>query len=227
VRDHGYRLVLEDCDLRSWARQWGRGIAEFTPGTLVAALETEAAAVARIAGVVGGIERASTRTTALSQHCLCGERVAKALSSRTHACASCGLRGDRDAVSATLGACVVLRERGNAASAEVDVVLARALLGAPHTRERLFATLPYSVRGRQDVLSESTVHSACDGWFVAGKGPSPDAVVVARRIVGAASYPTLHEPGASWRLTTAERARRRADLSRRGVDNSTPLRDSS
>ena len=87
VREHGYRLVVEDVSIRAWARQWGRRIAAFSPGLLVTALEREATAVAALAGIIGGVERASTRTTALSQHCLCGQRVAKTLAERTHAVA--------------------------------------------------------------------------------------------------------------------------------------------
>jgi len=44
-------------------------------------------------------EQASTRETALSQHCLRGQRVEKTLSKRTHYCPRCGLAGDRDAIS--------------------------------------------------------------------------------------------------------------------------------
>jgi len=227
VRDHGCRFVVEDCDLRSWARRWGRRLAAFTPGTLLGTIEREAVAVATMAAVAGGVARASTRTTALSQHCLCGARVAKPLGERTHACTSCGLRGDRDAVSAALGACVTLAARAQPQSAELDRPLAQQLLAARDTRPRLFATLPYAVSGRQDVLSESTVHSARDGWFVAEKGPSPDLVVVARRIAGTASYPTLDERGDSRRRTTPDRARTRTSLHRTYVDHSTQLRDSS
>ncbi|MDB4960362.1 MAG: hypothetical protein JWP01_361 [Myxococcales bacterium] len=227
VRDHGCRFVVEDCDLRTWARRWGRRLAAFTPGTLVSALEREAGAVATMAGIIGGVARASTRTTALSQHCLCGARVAKLLGERTHACTVCGLRGDRDAVSATLGACVTLADRTQPRSAEVDLPLAQQLLAARDTRARLFATLPYALHGRQDVLSESTVHSARDGWFVAEKGPSPDLVVVARRIAGTASYPTLDERGDFRRHTTPDRGRTRTSLHRSFVDYSTQLRDSS
>ena len=225
VRDHGCSFVVEDCDLRAWAPRWGKRLAAFTPGLLVTALERETAAVAHAAGIHGGVERASTRTTALSQHCLCGQRAAKALSDRTHACERCGLRGDRDAVSATLAACVQLATRGEPGSAALDGVLARELLDAPATRERLYATLPYALQGRQDVRSESTVHSARDGGFVAGKGPTRDIVVVARRIVGTASYPTLDERGDSGRRTTPERVRTRTNLYR---DWAIPqLRDSS
>jgi hypothetical protein len=227
VRDHGCAFVIEDCNLQSWSRRWGRRMAAFTPGLLVTALEREAAAVARIAGRTGGVERASTRMTALSQHCLCGHRTAKSLGERTHVCGACDLRGDRDAVSATLVACVALAVPGEPASASLDLALARELLDAPATRARLFATLPYALNGRQDVRSESTVHSARDGWSVSEKGPTPDLVVVARRIVGTASYPTLDERGGFGRHTTSDRIRTRTNLFRRPVEHSTELRNKS
>ncbi len=227
VHDHGCTFVVEDCDLRSWSRRWGRRMAAFTPGLLVTALEHEAAAVAARAGRTGGVERASTRSTALSQHCLCGTRVPKPLAERTHSCAACDLRGDRDAVSATLAACVALAVPSEPATATLDLALARVLLDDAATRARLFATLPYALNGRQDVRSESTVHSARDGWSVAEKGPTPDLVVVARRIVGTASYPTLDERGGVGRHTTSERARTRTNLFRGSVDDSTELRNSS
>ena len=226
VRDHGCAFVVEDCDLAGWARHWGRRLAAFTPGLLVSALEREAAAVACLVGVDGGVERAATRTTALSQRCLCGQRVAKSLDERTHACEACGLRGDRDAVSATLAACVVVVERGRPSSASLDPVLARKVLDGRDTRARLFATLAYAFHGRQDVRSESTVQSARDGWFVAEKGPTPDLVVVARRIIGTASYPTLNERGGVSRHATSDRARMRTNLFPNRV-HSTRLRDSS
>ena len=227
VREHGCSFVVEDCDLRGWARRWGKRLAAFTPGLLVTALERETAAVARIAGLAGGVERISTRTTALSQHCLCGQRARKTLGERTHACERCGLRGDRDAVSATLAACVQVATPGEPGSAALDRALARELLDAPTTRARLFATLPYALCGRQDVRSESTVHSARDGYVVAEKGPTRDLVVVARRIVGTASYPTLDERAGTSRRTTSDRARTRTNLYRDWLEHSSQLRDSS
>ena len=46
VAEHGCQLVVEDSDLRGVGRTWGRALAAFSPGTLVAAIEREAAAVA-------------------------------------------------------------------------------------------------------------------------------------------------------------------------------------
>jgi len=226
VAEHGCELVIEDTDLRGWARTWGRALAAFSPGTLLTAIEREATAVASVAGIVGGVVRASTRTTALSQHCLCGARVAKTLGERVHDCTGCGLRGDRDAVAATLAACVRVEPR-RPSSAVVDDSLTAALLYDLRTRTVLLDSLPISVKGRQDVLSESNVHSARDGSFVAEKGPTSHRVAVR----------WLGEPLARHRLqprmsleryqTTPERRRTRTSLSGCCAEESTLLRDSS
>jgi hypothetical protein len=100
---------------------WGKRIALFSPGMLVAALKRECAATG------GRFSRAGTRATALSQHCLCGARVPKTLAQRTHQCPECGLRADRDIVSAALAACVELAETEDPRTARVDYRLAHAL----------------------------------------------------------------------------------------------------
>lgn len=120
VREHGYEFVVEDVRLRDWARVWGRSLAAFSPGLLLSAIAREASSIARLAGHVGGVARASTRTTALSQHCLCGARAKKTLADRVHVCSACGLHADRDAMSAALGACIVFGDRDVPASATLD-----------------------------------------------------------------------------------------------------------
>ena len=230
VGEHGYQLVVEDTRLRDWARVWGRSLAAFSPGLLLAAIDREATAVAALAGVVGGVVHASTRTTALSQRCLCGARVAKSLADRVHDCAACGLLADRDAMSAALGACVVLAERDLPGSATLDLDRARTLHYDVRTRLVLRDTLPASIKGRQDVPSESTAHSARDGSSVAEKGRTPDTPWwrgwVARRIAGTAPRATLDETGLSSQ-TTPERARMRTRLLGSGIAYAIPLRDSS
>jgi hypothetical protein len=211
VREHGATLVVEDASIAAWSHHWGRSLAQLSPGMLVASLAREAEAVAARAGMRGAVERASTTTTALSQRCLCGARMKKSLADRVHVCAACGLRGDRDAVAATLGACVVIGERGTPASAYVDDELARGLLYDLRTRRVLHDTLRFSAKGRQDVPSESTVLSARDGSFVADTGPTPDWFVVARRIVGMAPRSTPDEMDRR-DPTTSERARTRTNL---------------
>jgi hypothetical protein len=121
VAAHGNHLTVEDCRISTWARLWGKRIALFSPGMLVSALAAECAATG------GGLHRAGTRSTALSQHCLCGARVPKTLAQRTHRCGECGLVADRDITSAMLAACVELADPDDPRTARVDYRLAHAL----------------------------------------------------------------------------------------------------
>lgn len=89
---------------------------------LIAALDAEATACG------GRMLRAGTRHTALSQHCLCGNRVPKTLAERTHACGACGFIWDRDLTSAALAACVSFADPADPATARVDQNLADAML---------------------------------------------------------------------------------------------------
>jgi hypothetical protein len=65
VASHGNTITVEDCTISTWARLWGKRTALCSPGMLVAALAAERAATG------GRLHRAGTRSTALSQHCLC------------------------------------------------------------------------------------------------------------------------------------------------------------
>lgn len=118
---HGNTITVEDCRISTWARLWGKRIALFSPGMLVTALAAECHASG------GTLTRASTRSTAMSQHCLCGQRVPKTLAQRVHHCPHCGLVADRDIVSAALAACVELTDPDDPRTARVDYRLAHAL----------------------------------------------------------------------------------------------------
>lgn len=121
IATHGANLVVEDCNISNWARLWGGGLALFSPGMLIKALGQEAEANG------GQLSRASTRTTAMSQHCLCGQRVPKTLADRVHHCPNCGLHADRDLISAALAACVTFTNPANPSTAKVDYELAKDL----------------------------------------------------------------------------------------------------
>ena len=221
VATHGYQLIVEDASISAWSRSWGRAVAAFSPGLLVAAIDREARAVATMAGSDGGVQRAATHTTALSQHCPCGARVAKHLADREHRCPACQLRGDRDAVAAVLASFVVFATPGQPSSARVDYLAAADAL--PAIRRAL--SVPSSpCDGRQDALSESTGLSVREGSCLAWRTPTPDPVAVARRTVGMAPHPTLDETGL--RQTTPERARIRTNMDHKD-DLASPLRDKS
>ncbi len=220
VATHGYQLVVEEVSIAAWSRSWGRSVAAFSPGLLVAALDREARAVAASAGSSAGLARASTRTTAMSQHCPCGACVPKQLADRVHDCARCKLRGDRDAVSAMLASFVVFDRVGDPSSARVDFEAATAAL--PQIRQALARRNPFS--GWQDTLFESTDLCAREESFLTWWTSTPDSVVVARRIVGTAPDSTLNEPGI--RQTTSDRIWMRTNLPPEFVPT-TSLRDSS
>ncbi|GAA4253186.1 zinc ribbon domain-containing protein [Dactylosporangium darangshiense] len=136
IQAHGPHLTVEHLDMRAWARMWGRGIALFSPGMLVAALARECVAAG------GRLQRAGTQQTALSQQCPCGHRAKKPLAQRTHHCPQCGLVGDRDLVAAAMAACVRLTDPNVPGSAFIDATLRAAL------RQRL--------TGQQEALRRST-----------------------------------------------------------------------
>jgi hypothetical protein len=218
VANHGYRFVVEDCNLAAWSHAWGGALAAFAPGMLLAAIDREASAVAALAGGRGGLERALTRTTALSQHCPCGARVDKRLADRVHRCPACRLSADRDAAAAVLASFVVFDRPGDSSSARVDYDAAADAL--PVIRR----ALDRSISGWQDTLSESTDLSARDGSRIAWPTSSPDSVAVARRNVGDAPRPTLNETSGRW--TTSERTRVQPNRSGR-YDVRSYLRDTS
>ncbi|MEU9856413.1 transposase [Streptomyces sp. NPDC047974] len=116
---HGPVLVVEDCDIRTWYRLWGKRLAQTTPGMLISALEIECKAAG------GGLVRASTWSTALSQHCMCGERAPKTLRDREHKCIACGLVGKRDLVSAALAAFVRFTDMDDPKTAFLDTTASR------------------------------------------------------------------------------------------------------
>ncbi|MGE7387156.1 zinc ribbon domain-containing protein [Streptomyces sp. NPDC004126] len=137
IAAHGPLLVVEDCDIRTWYRLWGKRLSQTTPGMLIAALDAEC----RAAG--GRLVRASTWSTALSQHCLCGERVSKTLRDREHKCTACGLTGKRDLVSAALAAFVRLTDADDPKTAYRDTAMSR------------HAQIMYG-QGLEEALREST-----------------------------------------------------------------------
>lgn len=204
VAEHGYRLVVEDTSIAAWSQSWGRAVSAFSPGLLVAAIDREARAVAALAGANGGVQRAATQPTALSQHCPCGARVSKRLADRVHRCPSCRLEADRDAVAAVLASFVRFAQPASPRSAYVDYVAASVAL--PAIRQ----AISISSLGWQDTPSESTGLSAREDCLFTRWMPTPDPVAVARRTAGTALRPTLDETGL--RQTTPARTRMRTSM---------------
>jgi hypothetical protein len=181
VAAHGPVLVVEDCDIRTWYRLWGKRLSQTTPGMLIAALKAECEAAG------GRLLRASTWSTALSQHCLCGKRVTKTLRDREHTCTACGLAGKRDLVTAALAAFVQLTDEEDPKTARLDTNASR------------HAQITYS-KALEEALRESTTprQNTLRG---------ADHVAVPRRSRGTSAPRT-----AEWRLrATPDETRPRRD----------------
>ena len=99
VTELGTSLYAEDVSVRQWMSLWGKAIGSFAPSTLMKAIEEEAERHG------GNLTPFPTKTTALSQTCLCGAKRKKPLSQRKHTCDCPTLKGEeihRDLFSAYL-----------------------------------------------------------------------------------------------------------------------------
>jgi putative transposase len=94
---HGADMACEKLNYVSWQKNFPRSVRDRAPGLLVSTIRRKAVSA-------GGdrLDEYSTKTTALSQTCLCGKREKKPLSQRVHRC-GCGIKEDRDLFSAFLG----------------------------------------------------------------------------------------------------------------------------
>jgi putative transposase len=94
---HGADIACEKLDYVAWQKNFPRSVRDRAPGLLVDMMRRKAESA-------GGnrLYEYSTKSTALSQTCLCGNRKKKPLSQRVHRC-ECGITEDRDLFSAYLG----------------------------------------------------------------------------------------------------------------------------
>jgi hypothetical protein len=95
----GNEIRMEKLSYRAFQRMYGRSVGMRAPGKFVNLLKRKAVS----AGV--SVTEFPTRTTKLSQVCLCGSVKKKPLSERWHIC-ECGVNTQRDLFSALLASCV-------------------------------------------------------------------------------------------------------------------------
>jgi putative transposase len=91
----GKTIHTEKLSYRAWQRRFGRSVGYRAPGMFITTLSRKAASAG------GTVAMVDTRTTRLSQICVCGMVQQKPLSQRVHRC-SCGVEEDRDVFSAFL-----------------------------------------------------------------------------------------------------------------------------
>lgn len=92
----GKNIKTEKVSVKAWQKKWGKSIKFKSPSSFQSELKRKA----ENAG--GTVLMFSTRYTALSQTCLCGNKQKKSLSQRVHNCSECGLKMQRDILSAYL-----------------------------------------------------------------------------------------------------------------------------
>lgn len=92
----GKNIKTEKVSVKAWQKNWGKSISFKSPSSFQSELKRKA----ENAG--GTVLMFSTRKTALSQTCLCGNKQKKSLSQRVHHCSVCGLKMQRDILSAYL-----------------------------------------------------------------------------------------------------------------------------
>ncbi|MHC5597864.1 MAG: RNA-guided endonuclease InsQ/TnpB family protein [Nostoc sp.] len=92
----GKNIKTEKVSVKAWQKLWGKSIGFKSPSSFQSELKRKA----ENAG--GTVLMFSTRKTALSQTCLCGNKQKKSLSQRVHHCSVCGLKMQRDILSAYL-----------------------------------------------------------------------------------------------------------------------------
>jgi putative transposase len=92
----GKHIKTEKVSVKAWQKNWGKSIGFKSPSSF----QSELVRKAENAG--GTVLMFSTRKTALSQTCLCGNKQKKSLSQRVHHCSVCGLKMQRDILSAYL-----------------------------------------------------------------------------------------------------------------------------
>lgn len=95
ILQHGSIINTENISLRAWQKLFGRSIRDRAPGVFMGLVTRKAESAG------GRINLISTRSTALSQHCVCGRKEKKPLSQRTHNC-QCGVIMQRDLMAAYL-----------------------------------------------------------------------------------------------------------------------------
>jgi putative transposase len=91
----GATIHTEKLSYRALQRRFGRSVGRRAPGMFITTLSRKAASAG------GMVAQVDTRTTRLSQRCVCGAVQRKPLSQRTHRC-GCGVQADRDVFAAFL-----------------------------------------------------------------------------------------------------------------------------
>ncbi len=136
-------VKIEANGYKGWQKTYGKSIGNFAPSYFTTDILSKAERA--------GSERVKIPLkTALSQYCACGDRKKKELSERLHECNGCGVKSQRDVMSAYLGTYVPCVDGvGGSLELPINHTADRQLLEASH---RLYTQMT-SRQGSSLVLS--------------------------------------------------------------------------
>ncbi len=106
ILSYGRYIKTEKLSYKAFQKMWGKSIGKRAPGMMMAQLRRKAESTD------GWVDEFATRTTRLSQTCICGTIKKKSLSDRFHIC-DCGVIQQRDLFSAFLARCVEVEPSGS------------------------------------------------------------------------------------------------------------------
>jgi hypothetical protein len=135
ILSHGTEIRIERLSYRAWQRgHFSRSVRDRAPGMFVSLLRRKAESAG------GKVVEFDTRSTALSQVCVCGRRERKPLTLRVHRC-PCGMEAQRDVFSAFLARHVDpgtqaldVRAAATALSMRHDIAARTASISGPNRR---------------------------------------------------------------------------------------------
>ncbi len=144
----GVLIQTEKLSYKAFQKRFGRSISVRAPKLFLSILTRKAESAG------GQVIEFSTRTTALSQMCVCGKKHKKRLSERVHAC-ECGVTAQRDLLSAYLARFVEddalpvakARESWRGAEPLLRTAWQQATQNQPASGQRQLSSLGRFVRG--------------------------------------------------------------------------------
>lgn len=146
----GDRFKTEAISYKGWQKLYGKTSAARAPGSLEVLLT-------RKAENAGGCVERTPLHLALSQKCVCGARFKKKLWQRWHNCPECGIRIQRDLMSAYLAA---------------NVNVAKKSLDVPMAQSRWAAAEGLLVDAASRAIQEANVRISRQQWVPASLGVS-------------------------------------------------------
>ena len=171
---YGNHIKTEDISFKAWHKMFGRSVSHHAPSSFLGELTRKAE------NASGCCERINTRQTALSQHCICGEKAKKDLAERVHLCKVCGFTAPRDTLSAYLAIFCQQTEIGESVKWTLDLDLAKSMLCGHRTLSSSDQKeLPSNIKSKPLVSRPASSDSAAEMLATKPTNPSLESILAA------------------------------------------------